>query len=82
MFSCTGPLDRVKEAAPDTYTRAIMIGDDLDHDTANSVFMSADNQVRNMRRRPRLNNILNLPRCCPKSLTNLKFYQNTVCEFI
>ena len=28
------------------------------------------------------NNILNLPRCCPKSLTNLKFYQNTVCEFI
>ena len=35
----------MKEAAPGTYTRAIMIGDDLDHDTTNSVFMSADNQV-------------------------------------
>ena len=35
----------MKEAAPGTYTLAIMIGDDLDHDTTNSVFMSADNQV-------------------------------------
>ena len=43
--SCNGPLERVKEAAPGTYTLAIMIGDDLDHDTTNSVFMSADNQV-------------------------------------
>ena len=43
--SCHGPLERVKEAAPGTHTLAIMIGDDLDHDTTNSVFMSADNQV-------------------------------------
>ena len=43
--SCNGPLERVKEVAPGTYTVAIMIGDDLDHDTTNSVFMSADNQV-------------------------------------
>lgn len=35
----------MREAAPGTHTLAIMIGDDLDHDTTNSVFMSADNQV-------------------------------------
>merc|ERR1712215_329056 len=43
--SCTTPLNVVKEAAPDTYTLSVMIGDDLEMDTANSVLMRANDQV-------------------------------------
>jgi len=43
--SCTTPLNVVKEAAPDTYTLSVMIGDDLEMDTANSVLMKANDQV-------------------------------------
>ena len=43
--SCTGPLERVRAVDPSVHTVAVMIGEDLDHDTANSVFLSADHQV-------------------------------------
>ena len=43
--SCNGPLERVRAVDPSVHTVAVMIGEDLDHDTANSVFLSADHQV-------------------------------------
>ena len=35
----------VKESIPDVYTVSVMIGDDLEMDTANSILMSANDQV-------------------------------------
>ena len=35
----------MKQIIPDVYTVAIMIGDDLEMDTTNSVLMKADDQV-------------------------------------
>ena len=46
--SCNGPLERVRAVDPSVHTVAVMIGEDLDHDTANSVFLSADHQVRSV----------------------------------
>ena len=43
--SCNGPLERVRAVDPSVHTVAVMIGEDLDHDTANSVFLSADHQA-------------------------------------
>eukprot|EP00091_Calanus_sinicus_P009782 TRINITY_DN22741_c0_g1_i1.p1 TRINITY_DN22741_c0_g1~~TRINITY_DN22741_c0_g1_i1.p1 ORF type:complete len:279 (-),score=68.94 TRINITY_DN22741_c0_g1_i1:161-997(-) len=43
--SCSTPLRVVKESIPDVYTLKVMIGDDLEMDTANSVLMRASDQV-------------------------------------
>jgi len=43
--SCNGPFNTIKQTIPDVYTLAIMIGDNLDQDTANSVLMRADTQI-------------------------------------
>jgi hypothetical protein len=45
IFSCLTPLNVVKESIPDAYTLSVMIGDDLEMDTANSILMSASDQV-------------------------------------
>lgn len=43
--SCSSPLSVVKESIPDAYTLAVMIGDDLEMDTANSILMKSNDQV-------------------------------------
>ena len=46
--SCDGALNHIKQINPDVYTVALMIGDDLDMDTTNSVLMKANDQVKSV----------------------------------
>jgi len=43
--SCNGPISHIQESIPDLYSVSVMIGDNLDMDTANSVLMKADDQI-------------------------------------
>ena len=44
-FSCSTPLRVVADNIPDTYTLSVMIGEDLAMDTANSILMTASDQI-------------------------------------
>merc|ERR1712241_2689 len=43
--SCSTPLSVVQDSIPDVYTVSVMIGEDLEMDTANSILMKATDQV-------------------------------------
>merc|ERR1711892_794835 len=43
--SCSTPLRVVADNIPDTYTLSVMIGEDLAMDTANSILMTASDQI-------------------------------------
>ena len=46
IYSCNGPIQHIQESIPDLYSVSVMIGPNLDMDTANSVLMKADDQVQ------------------------------------